>query len=62
MIDTQIWVSNGLKRMIDLYKFTIYDQASYEIDKPFLWILNKTQEIGKPIGESIGVFIQQAKA
>ena len=29
-----------------LYKFTIYDQAGYEIHKPFLGILNKAQEIG----------------
>ena len=29
-----------------LYKFAIYDQASYEIHKHFLGILNKTQEIG----------------
>ena len=28
-----------------LYKFTIYDQAGYEIHKAFLGILNKTQEI-----------------
>ena len=29
-----------------LYKFTIYDQAGYEIHKPFSGILNKNQEIG----------------
>ena len=29
-----------------LYNFTIYDQVGYEIHKHFLWILNKTQEIG----------------
>ena len=29
-----------------LYNFTIYDQAGYEIHKPFLGILNKTKEIG----------------
>ena len=45
-----------------LYKFTIYDQAGYEKNKPFLGILNKTQEIGKPVGGSTRVFIQQAKA
>ena len=31
--------------MID-YTITIYDQVGYEIHKPFLGILNKTQEIG----------------
>ena len=29
-----------------LYNFKIYDQEGYEIHKPFLGILNKTQEIG----------------
>ena len=29
-----------------LYNFTIYDKEGYEIHKPFLGILKKTQEIG----------------
>ena len=29
-----------------MYKFTIYDHAGYEIHKPFLGNLNRTQEIG----------------
>ena len=29
-----------------MYKFTIYEHVGYEIHKPFLGILNKTQEIG----------------